>query len=71
MASCDRYAEGQGNRKEQTDEEENQSFQRYDAGIQSRKKGDSGLQPWSDGQGTKTLTAMAFIHTTTSTTSFL
>jgi hypothetical protein len=34
----------QGNRKEQTDEEKKQSFQRYDAGIQSEKQGDSGLQ---------------------------
>jgi hypothetical protein len=34
----------QGNRKKQTNEEQKQSFQCYDAGIQSEKQGNSGRQ---------------------------
>jgi ABC-type Na+ transport system ATPase subunit NatA len=42
-----------------------------ESSLESKEILDSRVKPWSDGQGAKTLTAMAFIHTTTSTTSFL
>jgi hypothetical protein len=42
-----------------------------ESSLESKAILDSRAKPWSDGQGAQTLTAMAFIQTTKSTTSFL